>query len=118
MRIVCDNKVRPNNTNLGLPLWSVWRVIGTIGGLKLHPYSADAEAVKHLVAGLRFKPEDFTLQPRNVVGDWVDAGEAAILPAAPRTLAAALKAPAMKTPAISSEARVPVGRNPAFNPVV
>lgn len=83
MRIVCDNKVRPNNTNLGLPLWSVWRVIGTIGGLKLYPHSAAAEAVKHLVAGLRFKPEDFTRQTLNVLGDWVDADEPAILPAAP-----------------------------------
>ena len=83
MRIVCGNKVRPNNTNLGLPLWSVWRVIGTTGGLKLYPYSADAEAVNHLVAGLRFKPEDFTRQTRNVVGDWVDADGPAILPAAP-----------------------------------
>ena len=83
MRISWDDKVRPNNTNLGLPLWSLWRVIGTIGGLKLYPYGDDATAVKHLVAGLRFKPEDFTRQTRNVDGEWVDAEEPAVLPAAP-----------------------------------
>ena len=83
MLLVCGDKVRPNNINLGLPLWSIWRVTGTIGGLKLCPHSADAEAVKHLVAGLRFKPEDFTPQTRNVVGEWVDADSSAILPAAP-----------------------------------
>ena len=82
MRIACGDKVRPNNINLGLPLWSVWRVIGTIGGLKLCPHSADTKAVK-LVAGLRFKPEYFTRQTRNAAGEWVDADEPSVLPAAP-----------------------------------
>ena len=72
MRIACDDKVRPNNPNLGLPISSIWRVLSTIGGLKLYPHSDDAAAVQHLVAGLRFKSEDFTRQTRNAVGDWVD----------------------------------------------
>ena len=73
MLISKGDLVRPNKINLALPLWSLWRVIDTIGGLKLYPYSSDAAAVKHLVAGLRFKPEDFTRQTRNAVGEWVDA---------------------------------------------
>ena len=72
MRIACDDKVRPNNTDLGLPLWSRWRVLGTIGGLKLYPHNDEAKAVKHLVAGLRFKSEDFNRQTLNAVGVWVD----------------------------------------------
>ena len=72
MRIACDDKVRPNNPNLGLPISSIWRVLSTIGGLKLYPHSDDAAAVQHLVVGLRFKSEDFTRQTRNAVGDWVD----------------------------------------------
>ena len=82
MRIACDDRVRPNNTNLGLPLWSLWRVLGTIGGLKLYPHNDETAAVKHLVVGLRFKLEDFKRQTRNASGDWVD-DEPAILPAAP-----------------------------------
>ena len=72
MLISKGDLVRPNNINLGLPLWSLWRVLSTIGGLKLYPYGSDATAVKHLGIGLRFKPEDFTRQTMNTVGEWVD----------------------------------------------
>ena len=64
--------VRPKNFSLGLPLLSVWRVIGTVGGLELYPHNDKARDVQHRVAGLRFKSSDFTHQTLNAVGEWVD----------------------------------------------
>ena len=72
MLISKGDLVRPNNINIGIPLLSVWRVISTIGGLKLYPYNAVARDVRHRVAGLRFKSEDFNRQTLNAVGEWVD----------------------------------------------
>ena len=72
MLISKGDLVRPNNLGLGLPLLSVWRVIGTAGGLKLYPYNDKARDVRDLVVGLRFKSEDFTRQTLNAVGEWVD----------------------------------------------
>lgn len=65
--------VRPKNFRPGLPMLSVWRAaVHDDGALKLYPYNADARAVRHRVAGLRFKPEDFTSHTLNAVGEWVD----------------------------------------------
>lgn len=72
MLIAIEGIVRPNNTKVGLPTQSLWRVTGTIGGLQLRPVNAQAQAVKHFVAGVRFFTEDFTRQTLNKVGEWVD----------------------------------------------
>ena len=72
MLISKGDLVRPNNLSLGLPLLSVWRVTGTIGGLKLYPYNTRARDVQNRVAGLRYKSEDFIRQTLNPVGEWVD----------------------------------------------
>lgn len=99
MLISHGDKVRPNNTNLGLPLWSIWRVISTIGGLKLYPHCDDAAAVQHRVAGLRFKPEDFTRQTLNAVGKWVDEPES--VPAAPASVANQADEPCRESKAVA-----------------
>lgn len=72
MLISKGDLVRPNNIDLGLPRFSVWRVIGTAGGLRLHPHNDRALDVSDRVAGLRYKPEDFIRQTLNAVGEWVD----------------------------------------------
>ena len=72
MLIPKGDLVRPKNFRPGLPLLSVWRVIATVGGLKLYPHNAEARDVHHLVAGLRYKSEDFNRQTLNAVGEWVD----------------------------------------------
>lgn len=72
MLISKGDLVRPSKINLGLPLFSVWRVTSTIGGLKLYPYNGEAHGAHHLVTGLRFKPGDFNRQTLNAVGEWVD----------------------------------------------
>ena len=59
MTIVRGDYVRLNNPLLDLPRASVWRVIGTVRGLKLHPANAEAKSVRHFTDGLRFKPDDF-----------------------------------------------------------
>ena len=64
--------VRFNNPDIGIPLLAVWLVIDTVGGLQLHPYNNKAREVRHRVAGLRFKSEDFNRQTLNAVGEWVD----------------------------------------------
>ena len=71
MLISKGDLVRPNNLSLGLPLLSVWRVISTVGGLKLYPYNVEARGGYGEV-GLRFKSEDFTRQTLNAVGEWED----------------------------------------------
>ena len=61
MRISCGDKVRPNNISLGLPRATVWTVLGTADGLKLHPANTQAVFAKTRVKGLRFKPDDFEI---------------------------------------------------------
>lgn len=81
MIIVCGDCVRPNNPLLGLPLASVWRVIGTIRGLNLLPENAEAKAVRHFTAGLRFKPNDFEAVTA-FNGQWVPVPpESPVMPA-------------------------------------
>ena len=72
MLISKGDLVRPSKINLGLPLFSVWRVTGTVGGLKLYPYNAEAHDVHRLVTGLRYKSSDFIRQTLNATGEWVD----------------------------------------------
>lgn len=63
--------VRFNNPDIGVPLSAVWRAFDTATGLKLYPHNDKALAVAQRVAGLRFKPEDFTRLTLNAVGEWV-----------------------------------------------
>lgn len=56
MTIIFGDYVRPNNT--ALPRDTVWRVLGTIGGLELSPANAAAKACPP-VAGLRFLADGF-----------------------------------------------------------
>ena len=72
MLISKGDLVRCNNPDIGIPLLAVWRVVDTVGGLKLHPNNAEARAAYYCVAGLRFKPDNFTRQTLNAVGEWVD----------------------------------------------
>lgn len=64
--------VRFNNPDIGVPLSAVWRAFDAGTGLKLYPHNDKALAVAQRVAGLRFKPEDFTRLTLNAVGEWVD----------------------------------------------
>ena len=72
MLISKGDLVRPSKINLGLPLFSVWRVISTVGGLRLYPHNAQAHDAHHLVTGLLYKSSDFKRQTLNAVGEWVD----------------------------------------------
>ena len=58
MTMVRGDYVRPNNTCL--PRDTVWRVVGTIGGLELSPANAAAKACQP-VAGLRFLADGFEI---------------------------------------------------------
>lgn len=81
MTIIRGDYVRLNNHLLALPRASVWLVIGTIGGLSLFPVNAEARAFRHLVDGLRFKPNDFEAVTA-FNGQWVPVPpESPVMPA-------------------------------------
>lgn len=76
MTIQRGDFVRPNNTSVGLPRGSVWRVICADGPLKLEPENNLARHVhRSVTVGCRFPAQDFD----KVVlcsGQWVDVRDA------------------------------------------
>lgn len=72
MTIKRGDFVRAINSMPGLSKDQVWRVVDTVGGLKLEGHNTAARHSRHRVAGLRFKPEDVTRQTLNADGEWVD----------------------------------------------
>lgn len=72
MTIKQDDFVRASNAMPGLSKAQVWRVLSTKGGLKLYPHNDKARDAYYCVAGLRFKPDNFTRQTLNAAGEWVD----------------------------------------------
>ena len=75
MTIQRGDYVRPNNTSLGLPRASVWRVACSAGALKLEPANDNARCVNpRATVGCRF-PAHYFDKVELCNGKWVEAND-------------------------------------------
>lgn len=71
MSIMRGDFVRPNNPGLDLPRGSVWRVVCTLGALKLEPENSAAQSARHGALGCRYAEYNFD-RVMLYRGQWVD----------------------------------------------